>query len=102
MLTSSVSLSPSAIGPLQNVKKIKGAADKYGLKNVTCKQGLNDTCQQNYGTTFELFSNCEIRNSRFYDQSRFPCYKYFTHDFRSVWKHSAIEYPASLAMMYED
>ena len=25
---------------LQNVKKIKGDADKNGPKNVTCKQGL--------------------------------------------------------------
>ena len=25
---------------LKNVKKIKGCADKNGLKNVTCKQGL--------------------------------------------------------------
>ena len=26
---------------LENVEKIKCAADKNGLKNVTCKQGLN-------------------------------------------------------------
>ena len=26
---------------LQNVKKIKGAADKNGLKDVMCEQGLN-------------------------------------------------------------
>ena len=27
---------------LNNFKKIKGAADKNGMKNVTCKRTLND------------------------------------------------------------
>ena len=31
---------------LQNVKKIKGAADKNGLKNITCKQDLNVYTEQ--------------------------------------------------------
>ena len=31
---------------LQNVKKIKGAADKNGLKNITCKQDVNVYTEQ--------------------------------------------------------
>ena len=38
---------------LQNVKKIKGATDKNGSKNVTCKQGLKG----------KLYNSLKCRNA---------------------------------------
>ena len=43
---------------LQNVEKIEGAADKNGLKNVTCKQGL--TC-----LSTQLYAGAMLSNSNY-------------------------------------
>ena len=55
---------------LQNVEKIEGAADKNGLKNVTCKQGL--TC-----LSTQLYAGAMLSN-RNYLAAR--CWRIFTYD----------------------